>query len=221
MFFNSGPQVEKFIDREEAGFLLGERLKDAGIGKEALVIGILRGGVVVAYHAARILRCPLHILSIRKLVSPHNAELAIGAVGSRGRPFFDQDLIDSLSVSEDYLREEVEVKREEARERQTFFGLNGDFLDNIRSKITVIIDDGVATGATATVAAKIVREKKPDKLILAIPIISLKRMEELQKFFDKIIALKTPEDFTAVGQFYRNFTPVPDEQIKRLLRDES
>lgn len=219
MFFLNGQNKGKFLDREEAGFLLGELLKDRGILKDVLVFGIPRGGVVVAYHAAKVLGSKLDIVSVKKLTAPQNLELAIGAVGPNGKPVLDKDLIEALGVSKEYLKIEIKTKRKEAKERESFFRGGRPKFD-IFGKDVVIIDDGVATGATVKAAGNLLRGEKPTRLILATPVVAKKRMEELKDVFDNIVALLIPNDFSAVGQFYRNFTPVSDEEVKRLLENK-
>lgn len=199
---------------------MGERLKDKGVSKDALVLGIPRGGVVVASNAAKVLGSPLDIVSVKKLQAPQNPELAIGAVGPEGKPVLDNDLIAALGVSRKYLREEIKTRQKEAFKRNQFF--RGEKRKPAISDHTVVIvDDGVATGATVKAAAKIVRKEKPARLLLATPVVAQKRANELEDIFDEVVALILPDDFSAVGQFYRNFSPVSDEDVRRLLKSPS
>lgn len=219
MFFLDGRNKGRFLDREEAGFLLGERLKDQGVQKDSLILGIPRGGVVVAYHVAKILGSDLDIVSVKKLQAPQNPELAIGAVGPKGKPVLDNDLIAALGVSQKYLRKEIKTQQKEAFKRNQFFR-GRQRKPAIPDHDVVIVDDGVATGSTVKAAGKLAKKEKPARLILATPVVAKRRMEELKDVFDEVVALLVPDDFSAVGQFYRNFAPVSDEEIKRLLENQ-
>lgn len=207
-----------FRDRTDAGERLGERLAEDGIDAD-VVLGIPRGALPVARPVADALDAPLGIAVASKLGAPENPELAIGAVASDGSLWLNDDLVDRLQVAEDYIESEREVEAENARQKAQRYR-DGGRLPELRGKRVVVVDDGVATGATAIACLRQVREADPARVALAVPVGSPETLGRLEEEADEIIALHTPQEFRAVGQYYRDFGQVSDEEAMAYLDNE-
>lgn len=211
-----------FKGRKEAGEKLAVLLqKEVGLvpPEKGIVLGIPRGGIVVGKEISRKFSLPLDVLVSKKLPAPQNQELAIGAVGENGKVFFNEQLCRDLCITEAYKTEIVGKKLLELEEKRKFF--RGQKLpSNYQGKIVILTDDGVATGATMLTAIKIVREFCPQKIIIAIPVVALESLGVLKNEADQVFYLAAPEVFIALGQFYRSFLPVTDEQVVRILEEE-
>jgi len=221
-----------FVNREEAGELLAQSLQEYRDRDNAVVFAIPRGGVVVGNKIAKILHLPLKVIVVRKLGAPANPELAIGAVAPEGIQVIDEDLVFRLGVGKKYLDEEIKRKRRELQERMERFGIKNLELTIKNKKIMILVDDGVATGATTLAAIRYLKYLKLRtnlpvgkagnlelKTILAVPVIAKDTYNRLQSEVDKIVALEIPESFGAVGEFYREFPQVDDEEVKNILSD--
>jgi putative phosphoribosyl transferase len=204
-----------FEDRKQAGKLLSEKLSGYKNRENVIVLAIPRGGVVVGAEIARELGIGLDVVVTKKIGAPGNAELAIGAVAEDGEPIFDQDLLGRLRVNSRYLRKAtLEVHDKIAGYIKKF--REGRSLE-VEEKVVIVTDDGVATGSTVEAALSWIKEKKPAEIVLAIPTGARDSMARLEKLADKTICLDKPAWFAAVGQFYREFTQVSDEEVKRIL----
>lgn len=206
-----------FKNRQQAGGLLSKRLSKLKLDpKKSIICAIPRGGVMVADAVSQKLNLPLSVIIIKKLSAPQNPELAIGAVASHGAPVLDRWLIADLRVSADYLKKEIIKKRKEASSREKF--LNTFFAKSkYQGKTVVIIDDGLATGQTAKAAAKIIKSQKVAKLILAVPCAPPSALDLVREDYDEIFYLESSKDFMAVGQFYGDFRPITEEEVKEIL----
>lgn len=206
-----------FRDRGEAGRLLAGKLSEVLTEPSNLVVlGIPRGGVVVAAEVSKLLKAPLEVVVVRKLGVPGHEEFAFGAIDVDGQMVIDQPLVTQLGLSPEMVeavrkRELAEALRREAlfREGRPRFKLNG--------KTAVIVDDGLATGATAEAAINYVRGKGPARLILATPVAAGDTVSRLKGLVDGLVVLDVPDDFMAVGQFYHEFPQVSDEEVGRIL----
>lgn len=207
---------EPFRDRLEAAGLLAAELKKYS-GKSTIVLGIPRGGVVIASEIARMLSADLDIVLSRKLGAPGNPELAIGAVTESGKIFFNEMISsEELSVSE-YVKAEkdkqiAEIKRRIARYRAVYPKVP------LCGRDVIITDDGLATGATMRSALWAARQEKPGKLIAAIPVSPPETARRLTSDADEVICLRAPLFFGAVGQFYKKFDQVEDEEVLSILK---
>ncbi len=209
--------MKTFTDRVEAGRELASKLKGFAGSKNAIVLAIPRGGVVVGYEVAHALKIPLDVIIPRKLGAPSNPELAIGAVTEDGTTILDEQLVNYLGVSKTYIEEESKRQRGEISRRLKLY--RGDVpYPNLSNRSVIIIDDGVATGSTIRAALASLRKRRAKTVVIAVPVGPLSTIRELEREADKVVCLSTPEDFYAIGQFYSDFNQTPDEEVIRLLK---
>lgn len=209
---------ELFEDRREAGRLLASELSGLK-GQNAVVLGIPRGGIIVAQVVARALNAELDIVLAHKLGSPGHEELAMGSVAEDGKVFLNELVVRELGVSRAYIEEEKARQLVEIRRRTELFRrVRGKV--SLKGRIAIITDDGVATGATAQAAIWAARLELPAKLIVALPVGPEETIQRLAQDVDEMICLRTPPLFAAVGQFYLHFGPVEDEQVLKILKEE-
>lgn len=205
-----------FRDRLDAGIQLAEALSGYR-GQDVLVLGIPRGGVVVAAEVARRLGAELDVIVARKLGAPISRELAIGAVTADGERYLNEDILRELHVSERYLQTVTEEEQAEARRREERFRA-GRPPARIAGRTVILVDDGLATGATMRAAVRSVRRQGPARLVVAVPVGARETCEELRAEADEVICLQQPEPFWAVGAHYQHFEPVDDDTVQELLR---
>lgn len=180
-----------------------------------LLVAIPRGGVVVGKAISDMLGIPLTFVLTRKIGAPGQSELAIGAVASGGIIVRDEKLISDLSVSEKYINKEIKKEKKVIAERLKKYGKS---TVSLRGKRAILVDDGIATGATVKAAIGYLREQGAGKVVLAVPVAPKDTIAELKPLVDKIVVLNTPDDFSSVGQFYRYFPQVTDEEVVSLLK---
>ncbi len=205
-----------FRDRKEAGRRLAERLAFLKDEPDLIVLGIPRGGVVVAAEVAHALGAPLDIFIAHKIGAPFNSELAVGALTSTGDVVLDEEMVDCLHLSRGEIAREIEYQREEIARRLELFRKGCPPLD-LHSKNVVIVDDGIATGSTMLASLRALRKQQPAKLILAVPVSPPETLVRLKKECDQAIAVSTPEPFWSVGRFYAHFTQTDDAEVVRML----
>jgi len=206
-----------FNDRQHAGKILAQRLLKLKFNlKNTTVAAIPRGGVAVAVEVADLLGVSIFPLVIKKIGAPANSELAIGACASWGKPVWDRWLIADLKISADYLKKELLNKKREAQAREKFLDVKIS-PEKFKGKIVIVVDDGLATGQTVIAASKIIKTFQPKELILAIPCGSPVVIEKVEVDYDKVICTEQSADYWAVGQFYKDFAPVSDEEVRQLL----
>lgn len=205
-----------FTDRSDAGQRLAARLLEY-TGKNAVVLAIPRGGVVVGVEIASLLSAPLDLIIPRKIGAPGNPELAIGAVAGDGQVTLNEILCRQLDVSEEYIRGVVRRELQEIDRRRRLYLGDRPPID-LRGKIAIVTDDGLATGYTALAAVKAVRHEGPKKLVLAVPVAPFETVERLAAEVDQLVCLETPELFYAVGQFYLDFSQTSDEEVVEMLK---
>ncbi|GAB7121048.1 phosphoribosyltransferase [Natrinema sp. JCM 9743] len=207
-----------FDDRTDAGDRLAAELEARDLTVD-IVLGIPRGALPVARPVADALDADLDVVVARKMGAPQNPEVALGAVASDGSVWYNDDLIDRLHPSKEYLEEVRATEAENAREKADHYRESGGVPDR-RGERVLLVDDGVATGATATACLRQVREAGADWVGLAVPVGSPRAVDALEREADAVIALQTPADFRAVGQFYRTFDQVSDEEALEYLDPE-
>ena len=204
-----------FSDRIDAGKKLGRKLEFLK-GQDPLILAIPRGGVVVADTIATVLDCKLDIIVSRKIGAPQNPELAIGAVLHDGSYFPNSEVVKMLQVPQSYIDLEKSIQMKEIERR--LINYRGSMQYNLENKIIVIVDDGIATGATILVAALWVKKQKPKKVIIAVPVGSKDSIQKLKKIADEVVVLHAPDFFNAVGEFYKDFEQVEDESVLGIMR---
>lgn len=208
-----------FKDRQSAGKLLAQHLKRYKGQDNVLVLGIPRGGVVVAVQIARKLNLPLDIVITRKIGAPTQSELALGAVDPDGEVVWDKELISAVRVNVEQLKDEVEKQIAEIKRREEVYRQRKLQLD-VEDKTVILVDDGIATGSTTLAAINYLKRQRAKKIILAVPVASREVVDRVSREIEKIgevMVLETPENFQAVGQFYQQFEEVSDEEVVQLL----
>ena len=205
-----------FPDRAAAGRVLGEKLTQYAGRDDVIVLGLPRGGVPVAYEVARALRVPLDVFIVRKLGVPGFEELAAGAIASGGVRVLNEDVIRALPNADEIIeavtkRESAEVERREQEYR------DGRPAPEIRGRTVILIDDGLATGATMRAAVKALRQRRAAKIVVAVPVGPPDTCKEFEDEADEVVCASAPEFFQAVGQFYEDFSQTSDEEVRELL----
>jgi len=186
----------------------------------AILLAIPRGGVVIGDILSSILDIKLDIVVSRKIRAPDNPELAIGAVMPDGRYFLNHDIVNMLKVTQRYIEAEVNAQTREIENRLLFLRGNKDYDNELNDKIVILVDDGIATGSTIFAAAKwINNNQKCRELVVAVPVAPPDTINKLKKeVSDKVIVLYSPELFSAVGQFYKNFEQVTDDKVREIMK---
>ncbi len=215
VFHNQYQHGFTFKDREAAGSLLAGKVK-AMHSKNAIVLAIPRGGVIIGYKVAEFIRAELDIITPRKLRDPYEPELAIGAVMPDGSTFLNDEVIAIRSVTKTYIDEERQRQMAEANRRMASYR-GGREYPRITGREVIIVDDGIATGATVVAAARWVRKENASSVTIASPIIPKEMLDMLKGEADKVLYLAAPEFFYGVGQFYAEFGQVDDSKVIRLL----
>ena len=212
-----------FRDRTDAATQLAERLywlkNEIQENKSSVVIvAVPRGGVVIGNIIASELGAKLDLVVSRKIGAPFNPELAIGAVMPDGS-YFLNDVAEMMNVSQDYIESQIEKEVKEIDRRLIEFRGNREYYNKLEDKIVVLVDDGIATGATILASAKWIKDKHNCKqLIIAVPLAPREILEDLNRAADKVIVLYTPEPFGAVGRFYHDFNQVSDDEVKEMMK---
>jgi putative phosphoribosyl transferase len=206
-----------FRDRSDAGRQLAARLRPWS-GRHAVVLALPRGGVEVAFEIARVVHASLDLLLVRKIGAPRQPELALGAVADGGHPelVVDEQLVETLGVTPEYLTDAKAAALAELERRRSLY-LGDRPAVPVRGRAVIVVDDGIATGATMLAALRAIRERHPAHLVVAVPVAPRETIERLRAVADEITCLHTPAEFVAVGQFYRAFPQLSDEQVVALL----
>ncbi len=204
-----------FKDRQDAGRQLGERLLPYA-REDAIVLGLPRGGIPVAAEIARKLQAPLDVLVVRKLGAPGHEELAFGAIGPAGGITLNPDVVQLLGLCQSDIERVAAVERRELERREHRFRGRRPF-PNLAGRTVILVDDGLATGATAMAAIGAVRHMQPRRIILAVPVGSAQAVSMLRPEVDELLCLVAPDDFRAVSLWYEHFNQTSDEEVIRLL----
>lgn len=209
-----------FIDRDDAARTLLPLLLDYKNNTDAVVLGLPRGGMIVAKRIAEELHLPLDFVVVKKVPSPANEELALGAVSEDGINYFDWELIKDLDLPNNYIDEVAEKKLAEAKVRaRAYRGLRPP--TDLQGKIAILVDDGIATGASMSAAASVARERGARKIIVAVPVASTNGFRSVKKSVDDIVCPCVREPFGAVGELYSQFPQIEDKEVIALLKQVS
>lgn len=203
-----------FKDRVDAGIQLSERLCHLK-SESTLVLAVPRGGVV-GFEIAKKLGASLSIIIPRKIGAPGNPELAIGAVTEDGESILDLSLVSFLGVDEKYIEAKKIQEMSEIKRRMRLY-LGDKPRTSLKGRIVIIVDDGLATGATMKAVVKSTLLQKPARVVFAVPVAPLETVEAMKKIVDEVICLSTPKTFFAIGQFYQDFSQVEDDEVISLL----
>ncbi|NMJ86772.1 MAG: phosphoribosyltransferase [Thaumarchaeota archaeon] len=205
----------KFKNRNDAGLQLAIRLSWIK-GEKTIILAIPRGGVVVADVIAKSLNTILDVVVPRKLGTPYNPELAIGAVMHDNSSYINEYVINALRIEPDFIRAETKLQLKEIQRRLIIFRGNSDY--DLKDKVIILVDDGVATGATMISAILWIKKQKPKLIILAIPVAPNEIIRKLNEMVDRTVVLYTPKEFGAVGEFYEDFTQINDEEVVNMIK---
>jgi predicted phosphoribosyltransferase len=209
-----------FRDRFEAGRVLASSLSRYANRPDVIVLGLPRGGVAVAYEVARALHLPLDVFIVRKLGVPGQEELAMGAIASGGVRVLNQAVIRALGLSQAQIDEVIQREEQELRRREQQFRGDRPPLD-LRGKTVIVVDDGLATGATMWAAITAVRQQQPAKIVMAVPVADPSGCESFRQIADEVVCAITAEPLHAVGLWYKEFPQMTDEEVRALLESPS
>ena len=205
-----------FRDRVQAGQLLGEAVSKYANRHDVLVLGLPRGGIPVAFEVAKALNAPLDVFIVRKLGVRGYPELAMGAIATGGVRVLNEEVVKSLRIPDQDIEAVAEEEGRELKRRELAYRGHGASPE-IRDRTVILIDDGVATGSTMRAAVHALRKQSPARLVVAVPTAAPSTYHHLSREVDEMVALMTPEDFHAVGQWYEDFSQTTDAEVSHLL----
>jgi putative phosphoribosyl transferase len=206
-----------YRDRTEAGRYLAERLADYAGRPDVLVLALPRGGVPVAFEVAEALDAPLDVFLVRKLGVPGHEELALGALASGGVRLLNDEVVRGLQIPPEVIEQVAAIERQELERREREY--RGDRpAPDVRGKTVILIDDGLATGASMRAAVAALRQRYPARLVVAVPVAAPETCVEFRDEVNEVICARTPEPFYAVGLWYEDFAQTTDEEVRDLLR---
>jgi putative phosphoribosyl transferase len=206
-----------FKDRVEAGSLLAQRLLEYKDKPDTIVIGLPRGGVVTAYEVAHILGLPLDIVVPRKIGAPQNQELAVAAIAEDGSLIINDQLMTYLGLQLDDLQNLIEKEKQESARRMKLYRAGRTPLE-LAGKTVILVDDGMATGATMRAALMSARSRGAKSIVVAVPVAPAELLDDIRTEVDDLICLSTPEQFFGVGGFYEQFPQVQDQEVTELMQ---
>lgn len=207
---------QRFRDRAEAGQLLATRLSSYAGQRDVLVLALPRGGVPVASEVARALHAPLDVIIVRKLGVPGQEELALGAIASGGVCILNEDVVRALRIPEELIHAEAAREQREVERREHLYRQGRPALEMHR-RVVILVDDGMATGATMRAAVAAVKQQQPARIIIAVPVAASDTCEELAAEVDEVFCLLRPRALLAVGYWYEQFSQTTDEEVTDLL----
>jgi putative phosphoribosyl transferase len=209
-----------FRNRREAGRLLVPLLRRFAGRSDVVVLALPRGGVPIGYEVAVAIGAPLDVFTVRKLGVPKREELAMGAIGSGGAYVLNYDVIDALHISREDVVDVAERERRELKRREHLYRDSRPY-PKLEGRTVILIDDGIATGASMIVAVKALRQNNPSKIVVAVPVAPSETCSALGEHADEVICYETPEPFGGVGAWYEDFSQVTDEEVRALLDQAS
>ena len=205
-----------FIDRADAGRILAEKLDKYAGRDDVIVLGLPRGGVPVAYEVAKRLRVPLDVFIVRKLGVPGFEELAVGAIASGGVRVLNEDVMRALPNANEIIESLTASETKEVERREVSYR-DGRPAPDLRGKTVILVDDGLATGATMRAAVKALRQRDVARIVVAVPVGAPDTCRDLEGEADETICAVAPEWFQAVGQYYEDFAQTSDEEVRQFL----
>lgn len=205
-----------FRDRFDAGCQLAKRLETYAGRDDAIILGIPRGGVPVAFQVAAALAAPLDVFVLRKLGVPWQEELAFGAIASGHIRLLNQEIVEATGLTELDIERVTAAEKKELERREQLYRDGRPALD-VKGLAVILVDDGIATGSSIRAGIAALRQVKPARLVVAVPVAPRFACERLRAEVDEFVCLHQPEEFYAVGQFYEDFAPVSDEEVRELL----
>jgi len=205
-----------FADRRDAGRQLAGRVLATGVPGDAVVLGLPRGGVPVAFEVASALHAPLDVFVVRKLGVPGHEELAMGAIASGGARVLNDDVVAATGISQEQIDVVAEREREQLELREHAYRGDRARID-VQGRVAILVDDGLATGATMRAAVAALQDHGVKSIVVAVPTAPPETCAALRREVDEVVCALTPDPFMAVGLWYRNFAPVSDEEVKELL----
>lgn len=208
-----------FRNRQQAGQSLARELRRFA-DRDPVLLALPRGGVPVAYEVAKALSAPLDIILVRKIGVPDQRELALAAVvdGEQREIVVNEDVAALVDVPEDYIEQEATRQVDEIERRRELY-LGGRAQVSVEGRTAIVVDDGIATGATVRAALRALRRRRPAHLVLAVPVAPSDTLADLSAEVDEIVCLETPEPFGSIGRFYGDFRQVSDDEVRRLLSE--
>jgi len=206
-----------FRDRRDAGRQLAARLRRYADRSDALVLALPRGGVPVAYEVAKELNAPLDVFLVRKLGVPGYEELAMGAIASGGVRVLNEDIVNYLRISDEVI-DAVAAREQRELERRARAYRGDRPPPDVKDRVVILIDDGLATGSTMRAAASSLRLQEPGRIVVAVPVSSRETCDEFRGEVDEIVCAVTPEHFQGVGLWYEDFSQTSDEEVRELLK---
>jgi putative phosphoribosyl transferase len=209
-----------YANRREAGAALAAELERYRGRSDGVVLALPRGGVPVGYEVARTLDVPLDVFVVRKLGAPGHRELAMGAIASGGVRVLNRDVIAWYGISPAAIDATAREELTELERRERAYREGRGSLD-IKGKLVILVDDGLATGSTMKAAVQAIRERGPARIVVAVPVGAPQTCSEMQALADEVVCARTPEDFAAVGQFYSDFEQTSDAEVRELLRESA
>jgi predicted phosphoribosyltransferase len=209
-------QVLPFVDRTDAGRCLADSLADYASRGNVLVLALPRGGVAVGAQVARKLGAPLDVILVRKLGVPGHEEFAMGAIASGGVRIISDEVVAALGVSDQEMARVVAAEEEELARQERAFRGSRHFPD-VNGRTIILVDDGLATGATMRAAAAVIRRQSPARLVVAVPVAPKETCAALRSEVDEVVCLVTPEPFHSVGSWYEDFHQATDEEVRLML----
>ena len=209
-------KLPRFRDRSEAGRLLAAKLADCADRPDVVVLALPRGGVPVAYEVARALGAPLDVFLVRKLGIPGHEELAMGAVATGGVRVLNEQVVRALRIP-DYVIDAIAAKEEQELARRERLYRGDRPPPDVRGRTVILVDDGLATGATMHAAIQALRQQQPAHIVVAVAAASPEACDELKEEVDDVVCAVTPEPFYAVGLWYEDFSQTTDEEVRDLL----
>ena len=208
-----------FRDRIQAGQVLSEKLKAYADRADVIVLALPRGGVPVAREVARVLHAPLDVFLVRKLGTPGQEELAMGAIASGGIRVLNEEVVRSMRLSQRVIDSATSKELRELARREHLYREGRPRLD-VTNNVVILVDDGLATGSTMRAAVAALRQAKAKRLVVAVPIAAALTCRDLRQEVDELICLHTPEPFYSVGFWYEDFSQTSDEEIREMLELE-